>query len=147
MNAYFRDIVYGLWSLLAGMAITIRYFFQPVVTLQYPHEALPMTPRYRGHIDLVFDERTGTNKCIVCNACQKACPSGCIALEGEKREGQKQKSLVSYQLDFTKCSLCGLCVEACPTEALLFSKDYNLAAFDEQDFHFDLLKRLEERNP
>ncbi|WP_243312783.1 NuoI/complex I 23 kDa subunit family protein [Fundidesulfovibrio agrisoli] len=145
MKAYIRDIVNGTWSLLVGMAITIRYFFGPVVTLQYPHQTVPMKPRFRGHIDLVLDERKGTNKCIVCNACMKTCPSGCITLEGEKREGVKQKVLTYYQLDFTKCSLCGLCVEVCPTAALDFSKDYNLVGSQESEFVFDLLKRLEER--
>lgn len=145
MNAYIREIVAGTWSLIVGMAVTIRFFFRPVVTLQYPHQSVEMTPRFRGHIDLVLDERKGTNKCIVCNACAKACPSNCITLEGEKREGVKQKVLTVYQLDFSRCSLCGLCVESCPTEAIGFSKDYNLVGSAESEFVFDLLKRLEDR--
>ncbi len=145
MNAYIKDIVRGTWSLLVGMMVTIRFFFKPVVTLQYPHETVPMKPRFRGHIDLVLDERKNGDKCIVCNACMKTCPSNCITLEGEKREGVKQKVLTLYRLDFTKCSLCGLCVEACPTAAIDFSKDYNLVGSQESEFVFDLLKRLEER--
>lgn len=145
MNAYFRDIFTGTWSLFVGLAITIKYFFKPVVTLQYPHETVPMTPRYRGHIDLVWDAERQNHKCIVCGACQKACPSNCITLEGVKVEGAKGKTLSLYSLDFTKCSLCGLCVESCPTEALDFSKEYNLAGFKEEDYVFDLLKRVEEK--
>lgn len=146
MTAYIKEIISGTWSLFVGLGITIVYFFKPVVTLQYPHETVPMTPRYRGHIDLVWDEVRGTNKCIVCNGCMKACPSNCITLAGEKAEGGKGKVLTQYTLDFTKCSLCGLCVEVCPTEALDFSKEYNLAGFDEKDYVFDLLKRLEEKH-
>ena len=106
---------------------------------------LPITPRYRGHIDLVYDPETGTDRCIVCGSCQKACPSGCIELAGEKLEGAKKKTLTSYKLDFTKCSLCGMCVESCPTDALTFSHDYNLAGYDEAEYHFDLVRRLKER--
>lgn len=145
MTAYFRTIFSGAWSLLVGLSITLRYCFMPVVTKQYPHETLPIPPRYRGHIDLVCDEKTGTHRCITCGACQKACPSGCIAIQSEKLEGAKKKTLTGYTLDFTRCSLCGLCVESCPTDALDFSKDYNLAGCDAAEFHFDLLQRLKER--
>jgi len=53
--------------------------------------------------------------------------------------------LTSYLLDFTKCSLCGICVEVCPTSALEFSQEYELASRNIEDFHYDLLKRLEAR--
>lgn len=146
MTAYIKEIALGTWSLFVGLAITIRYFFMPVVTVQYPRETIPMTPRFRGHTELVWDEERKSHKCIVCGACQKACPSGCISIDGEKKEGAKQRSLTVYSLDYTKCSLCGLCVEVCPTEALDFSKEYNLAGFDERQFVYDLLKRLEDKH-
>jgi len=60
-------------------------------------------------------------------------------------EGKKKKTLSLFTLDFTKCSLCGTCVEICPTQALEFSNEYNLAAFSREAFHYDILKRLEER--
>jgi len=146
MIDYLREIISGTWSLFVGLGITIKYFFQPVVTVQYPHETLPMTPRFRGHIELVKDEETGETKCIVCGMCQKACPSNCITVNGEKREGVKGKVLTEYTLDFTKCSLCGLCVESCPTAAITFSKDYNLAGVKKEAYIFDLKKRLEAKN-
>lgn len=145
MSGYFNDLFSGTKSLAIGMGITIKYFFEPVVTVQYPHETLTMTPRFRGHIDLVKDPETGETKCIVCGMCQKACPSNCITVEGEKKEGAKKKTLSSYTLDFTKCSLCGLCVESCKPEAITFSKDYNLAGPRREDYVFDLLKRMQER--
>jgi len=144
MKAYFKEIIDGTWSLFVGMAITLRYFFQPVVTLRYPYESLTMTPRYRGHIELVPEDRKGGgHKCIFCGMCQRNCPSGCITLVGERKEGSKRKELTGYMLDFTKCSLCGQCIENCPTSAIDFSKEYNLAGFSRGDFQYDLLKRLE----
>jgi NADH-quinone oxidoreductase subunit I len=146
MIDYLREIISGTWSLFVGLGITIRYFFKPVVTVQYPHETLPMTPRFRGHIELVKDVETGETRCIVCGMCQKACPSNCITVNGEKREGVKGKVLTEYILDFTKCSLCGLCVESCTPSAITFSKDYNLAGVKKEAYIFDLKKRLEAKN-
>lgn len=145
MGAYFSEIFQGLWSLFVGLGITFREFFKPVVTVAYPYETLTMSSRYRGHVELIEDEE-GKPKCVVCMACERACPSNCIAIEGEKLEGAKKKVLTSYQLDFTKCSLCGSCVEACNFDALTFSKEYNLASTRKEDFHFNLLQRLEDRN-
>jgi NADH-quinone oxidoreductase subunit I len=76
--------------------------------------------------------------------CDQDCPSNCITVVGEKREGEKRKTLTSYSLDFTKCSLCGICVEVCPTQALDFSDEYELAGFTREEYHYDLLRRLEE---
>lgn len=148
MSGYFKEIVSGSHSLVTGMGITLKNFFQPVVTIQYPYETAPISPRFRGHIELVADPETGEPKCIVCGMCQKACPSGCITVAGGKREdGGKGKQLTTYQLDFTKCSLCGQCVESCKPEAIIFSRDYNLASLRKEDFHYDLLKRLKEKQP
>lgn len=141
MNAYFRDIIQGTRSLAIGMWITLKHMFRRPVTLRYPRESLTMTPRYRGHIELIRDEATGQPKCVVCMACQRACPSDCIALDGQKPEGGTRKVLTRYTLNFTTCSLCGLCVESCKFDALKFSKDYNMASLHKEDYTMDLLAR------
>lgn len=145
MGAYFSEIFSGLWSLLVGMGITFREFFKPTVTVSYPYQTLKMPDRYRGHIELIANEE-GKPYCVVCGLCERACPSDCISLAGEKPEGAKKKVLTKYKLDFTKCSLCGSCVESCNFNALEFSKEYNLASTRKEDFYFDLLNRLEQRN-
>lgn len=145
MSGYFQELFTGSKSLLVGLGITFKYMLKPVITLQYPRQSVKMTPRFRGHIDLVRDEESGADKCIVCGMCQKNCPSNCITVAGEKVEGAKKKSLTLYSLDFTRCSLCGICVESCPTGAIDFSKDYNLAGRRREAYVFDLKKRLEEQ--
>jgi len=146
MSGYFKELYDGTKSLAVGLGITFKYMVGPVITVQYPRETLEMTPRFRGHIDLVADPETGEPTCIVCGMCQRNCPSGCISLAGEKPEGGKGKVLTKYTLDFTKCSLCGICVESCPKDAITFSKEYNLAGFSKEAYVFDLLKRLKERS-
>ena len=143
----FSEIYSGLKSLLIGMRITIGQFFQPTVTVHYPYETLKIPARFRGHIELVRDPVTGKPKCFVCKLCEKACPSDCITVEGIKPEGAKRKTVTSYRLDFTKCSLCGSCVEACRDGAIRFSREYNLASTNKDDFVMDLFKRLEAEAP
>ncbi len=142
MNAI-AEFYQGCKSLVVGMKITLAQFFKPTVTVHYPHETLKIAARFRGHIELVRDPATGRAKCFVCKLCEKACPSDCITVEGIKPEGAKRKTVTSYRLDFTKCSLCGSCVEACRDSAIRFSRDYNLASTNKDDFVMDLFKRLE----
>ncbi len=145
MVTYFKDIYSGLVSLFIGLEVTFKEFFKPTVTVQYPYETLTMTEKYRGHVELIESDE-GIPNCIVCGLCQRACPSACITLAGVKPEGEKKKVLTKYILDFTRCSLCGSCVESCNFNALEFSKEYNLASTRREDFIFDLLQRLKDRN-
>jgi NADH-quinone oxidoreductase subunit I len=102
-----------------------------------------MPERFRGHIELVRDPETGKAKCFACKLCERACPSDCITVEGAKLDGAKKKSVTQYILDFTKCSLCGSCVEACRDGAIRYSREYNLASTNKEDYLMDLFKRLE----
>jgi len=151
MGGYFSEIFYGSKSLLIGMGITFREFFKPTVTVQYPYQTIKMSARFRGHIELIADEEDKP-KCVVCGMCQRACPSDCISMDSVSVDIEvdgkikKKKVLSRYDLDFTKCSLCGQCVENCNFGAIEFSKEYNLASTRKEDFHFNLLKRLEERH-
>ena len=145
MKRAIRELFTGFGSLLTGMRITLQQFFKPQVTVHYPHETLPMPKRYRGHVILVRDPETGKSLCIACKSCEKACPSDCIVVDGLKREGEKRKSATEFTLDFTKCSLCGSCVEACRDHAIRFSREYNWAATNKDEFVLDLFKRLEEQ--
>lgn len=144
MKKMLWEIVTGFASLLTGMRITIAQFFKPSITVQYPHESLKMPARFRGHIELVRDPATGKAICFACKVCEKTCPSDCITVEGAKLEGEKRKSVSEFRLDFTKCSLCGSCVESCKSSAIRFSRDYNLASTNKDDYVLNLFKRLEE---
>ncbi|MGC8493645.1 MAG: NuoI/complex I 23 kDa subunit family protein [Syntrophobacteraceae bacterium] len=142
---YFKDIFDGGLSLIEGMVVTGRRLFQPLVTVQYPRKKIPLSPAYRGHIELKIFEETGTHKCIVCMNCEKTCPSGVIRVQGEKQKEKGPKTLTSYVIDFSKCSLCGLCVEICPTSTLKYSKEYELVGDTRDDCQIDLMARLEKQ--
>lgn len=144
MITYFKDILVGFWSLLAGMAVTIRHFVKPIVTVQYPRQKLVMTPRYRGHIELVIDPETATHRCIACEMCSRICPSQLIDVGGVKLDAKK-KVPFKHVIEYYYCSLCGLCLESCPTHALQWSHEYLLANYRREDSVFDLLTRLQDQ--
>ncbi|OGR26707.1 MAG: hypothetical protein A2139_02210 [Desulfobacca sp. RBG_16_60_12] len=141
--SYFKEIAVGFWSLLAGMAVTIRYFVKPIVTVQYPREKIQMSPSYRGYPQFIIDPETATHKCIACEMCSRICPSQLITVEGTKFPGEKQKRATKYIHEHQYCSLCGLCVEVCPTTALEFSQVYRLVGFSREDCVIDHLTLLQ----
>ena len=145
---YFSEIYHGAKSLVIGMRISLDQFlknFRGDYNTPYPHKTLPIPERYRGHIIFTHDE-AGKSFCIACKSCERACPSACILVEGEKKEGEKKKSATLFELNYTTCSLCGACVEVCPTDALTFSKRYNLANTSKAVYaKIDLIKDLENR--
>ncbi|MHB8066820.1 MAG: NuoI/complex I 23 kDa subunit family protein [Desulfobaccales bacterium] len=145
MITYFKEILVGFWSLLAGMAVTIRYFTKPIVTVQYPREKIPMSPRFRGYPQLIIDPETNTHRCIACEMCSRTCPSQLITVEGAKFPGEKQKRATRYIHEHYYCSLCGLCTEVCPTSALEYSKEYRLAGYHREDAVIDHLTLLQAR--
>lgn len=142
-----RDTLVGFKSLLTGMRITAREAAKPIITVQYPHETLPMPERFRGHVQLILDPETGKSRCTACGLCVRACPSDCLEVDGLKKEGEKKKSVSLYKLDFTTCSLCGSCVEACPSDAIEYSKAYNVVSRNRDDFaRMDLMQDLQQRS-
>lgn len=142
--SYWKEIIYGGWSLVEGMRVTFRRLYRPVVTVQYPRQRVELSPAYRGHIEFVRFPDTGTHKCIACGQCQRMCPSGLIKVQGIKERAKGKKVGTHYVIDFTRCSLCGLCVEVCPTKTLKFSKEYELEGGSRWDGVIDLMARLEE---
>jgi NADH-quinone oxidoreductase subunit I len=143
-----REVLGGAASLFTGMRITLDQFFKNFRkdhNVPYPHATLPIPERFRGHIVFTNDEH-GKSTCIACKSCEKACPSDCIIVEGEKKEGEKKKSATIFELNYTLCSLCGACIEVCPTDALMFSKRYNLASTTKTIYaKMDLIKDLDTR--
>lgn len=145
MGRYFSDLFEGTRSLASGLGVTFKAMMSPAITVQYPRETIDVSPSFRGHVEFVPTE-AGGHKCIACRTCERACPSECIEVFAEKKEGEKKKTLTSFILDFTKCSLCGRCCDLCPTKAIRYSSNYKLASFSKEDFVMDLVKKLEEKN-
>ena len=117
-----------LLELLSGMALTLRYLFKRKVTLNYPYEKGPLSPRFRGEHAL-RRYPNGEERCIACKLCEAICPAQAITIEAEPREDGSRRT-TRYDIDMTKCIYCGFCEEACPVDAIVETRlpEYHMEA-------------------
>ncbi|XZG69794.1 NADH-quinone oxidoreductase subunit NuoI [Chitinibacteraceae bacterium HSL-7] len=107
-----------LVELVQGLMLTLRHFFQRKITVQFPEEKTPLSPRFRGlHAQRRY--ANGEERCIACKLCEAVCPAMAITIESEAREDDKTRRTTRYDIDLTKCIFCGFCEEACPVDAIV----------------------------
>jgi NADH-quinone oxidoreductase subunit I len=118
MNAV-RNFVksFLLWELLLGMRLTGRYLFARKVTVQYPEEKTPMSPRFRG-LHALRRYPNGEERCIACKLCEAVCPALAITIESQQRADGTRRT-TRYDIDLFKCIFCGFCEEACPVDSIV----------------------------
>ena len=118
MSAIDRTIrSFFLKELVSGMALTFSYLFKEKVTLNYPYQRGPISPRFRGEHAL-RRYPNGEERCIACKLCEAVCPALAITIEAEPRDDGSRRT-TRYDIDMTKCIYCGFCQEACPVDAIV----------------------------
>jgi NADH-quinone oxidoreductase subunit I len=132
---------YLLLDLLKGMATTLRYMFRHKVTLNYPFEKSPESPRFRGEHAL-RRYPNGEERCIACKLCEAVCPSQCIVIEAEPRADGSRRT-TRYDIDMTKCIYCGLCEEACPVDAIVEGPNMEFATETREELFYNKEKLLD----
>jgi len=118
MNAIARVVkTFTLWELLLGLRVTLRNLFVKKVTVQYPEEKTPQSPRFRG-LHALRRYPNGEERCIACKMCEAVCPALAITIESDVREDGTRRTS-RYDIDLFKCIYCGFCEEACPVDAIV----------------------------
>jgi NADH-quinone oxidoreductase subunit I len=113
-----------LTELLRGLLLTGRNLFRRKVTVQYPEEKTPQSPRFRG-IHALRRYPSGEERCIACKLCEAVCPALAITIESEER-GDGTRRTTRYDVDLFKCIWCGYCEESCPTDAIVLTRQQEL---------------------
>jgi NADH-quinone oxidoreductase subunit I len=119
---------------LRAMGTTLRNFFRPATTVQYPRVARPLPGQWRGgSFALTLDPRTGEENCIGCRLCEYICPSQIIRVslrKGEKRQnGLGGTYCDAFSLDYQACMQCELCVQVCPTDAIVMTRSLHACTY------------------
>lgn len=112
---YFRSLM--LLELIKGLSLTMRYFFRPGITINFPEEKTPKSPRFRG-LHALRRYPNGEERCIACKLCEAVCPAVAITIESTQREDGSRRT-TRYDIDLFKCIYCGFCEESCPVDAIV----------------------------
>ena len=123
-----------LTELISGMWLTLRYLFRPKVTLNYPYEKGPLSPRFKGELAL-RRYPNGEERCIACKLCEAACPALAITIEAEERADGSRRA-TRYDVDMTKCIYCGYCQEACPVDAIVLGPNVEFATETREELFY-----------
>src|ERR1700723_958461 len=145
MKQFYRNIKHYLRSfflveLLAGLKLTGSYFFKKKITVQFPEEATPLSPRFRGLLAL-RRYPNGEERCIACKLCEAVCPALAITIEAAPRPDGSRRT-TRYDIDMTKCIYCGYCQEACPVDAIVEGPNFEFASETREELFYDKDKLL-----
>jgi NADH-quinone oxidoreductase subunit I len=135
-----QTYAFFLKEIFIGHALTLKYFFKKKVTITYPYEKGPLSPRFRGEHAL-RRYPNGEERCIACKLCEAICPAQAIVIEAEERADGSRRT-TKYDIDMMKCIYCGLCQEACPVDAIVESPNFEFATETREELYYNKEKLL-----
>ena len=138
-----RDFLssFMLTELFKGMRLTGRHFLSRKITVQFPEEKTPLSPRFRG-LHALRRYENGEERCIACKLCEAVCPAQAITIEAEPRADGSRRT-TRYDIDMVKCIYCGLCQEACPVDAIVEGPNLEFAVETREELYYDKERLLD----
>ncbi len=118
---------FSLWELLKGLSVTRKKLVAKKITIQYPEDKTPQSPRFRG-LHALRRYPSGEERCIGCKLCEAVCPALAITIDTDERDDGTRRT-TRYDIDLFKCIFCGFCEEACPVDAIVETRNF--------EYHFE----------
>ena len=147
MLSRIKDIASSLMlsELIKGLGLTGRYLFARKITVMFPEEKTPASPRMRG-LHALRRYPNGEERCIACKLCEAVCPALAITIESDQRDDGTRRT-TRYDIDLFKCIYCGFCEEACPVDAIVETRihEYHMENRGENIMTKDKLLAVGER--
>ena len=136
---------FTLWEFVQAHWLTLKYFFKPKATINYPFEKNPLSPRFRGE-HVLRRYPNGEERCIACKLCEAVCPAVCITIDSDVAPDGTRRT-TRYDIDLFKCIYCGFCEEACPVDAIVLTRihEYHMEHRGENIMSKDKLLAVGER--
>jgi NADH-quinone oxidoreductase subunit I len=140
---YFRSLL--LLELMAGLSLTMRHMFRPNITIIYPEEKTPKSPRFRG-LHALRRYPNGEERCIACKLCEAVCPALAITIDSTQREDGDRRT-TRYDIDLFKCIYCGFCEESCPVDSIVLTSclEYHMESREEGTVNKEQLLAIGDR--
>src|SRR3546814_5164106 len=99
-----------LGELFSGLKLTFGYMFKPRVTVNYPFEKGPISPRFRGE-HVLRRYPNGEERCIACKLCEAICPAQAITIEAEPRADGRSEEHTSELQSLMRTSYAVSCLK------------------------------------
>jgi NADH-quinone oxidoreductase subunit I len=125
-----------LTEFVSAFFLSMRYFFKPKATINYPFEKGQISPRFRGEHAL-RRYPNGEERCIACKLCEAICPAQAITIEAGPRRNDGTRRTTRYDIDMVKCIYCGFCQEACPVDAIVEGPNFEFAVETREELYYD----------
>lgn len=100
-------------------------------TVGFPEQRFLQAPALRGMPVLVQMEN-GKERCVACGLCEWACPTTCITILPAETSSEVERYPEVFDIDMSRCMFCGLCEEACPEEAIVMSRQIEIAYYSRE---------------